>query len=100
MITLPLDFVPTRYEGYYWSVTENHLYTLKGGTLKPLKMAPVRIYMCGAYVYYPEGWIISHLGKKHVYPLRELMKLHRDIPDSEFPTRRQDETPSSSCVEH
>lgn len=37
MVTLPKDFVATRYPGYFWNVTEKKLYSLKvTGELKPM----------------------------------------------------------------
>lgn len=37
MVTLPKDFVATRYPGYFWNVVERKLYSLKVmGELKPM----------------------------------------------------------------
>lgn len=37
MVTLPADFVATRYPGYFWNVTERKLYSLKvTGELRPM----------------------------------------------------------------
>ncbi len=38
MVTLPKDFVATRYPGYFWNVVERKLYSLKvTGELRPMK---------------------------------------------------------------
>jgi hypothetical protein len=38
MVTLPKDFVATRYPGYFWHVTQQKLYSLKvTGELRPMK---------------------------------------------------------------
>lgn len=40
MVTLPKDFVATRYPGYFWNVVERKLYTLKvTGELRPMHSA-------------------------------------------------------------
>jgi hypothetical protein len=37
MVTLPKDFVATRYPGYFWNVVEKKLYSIKvTGELKPM----------------------------------------------------------------
>lgn len=37
MVTLPKDFVATRYSGYFWNVKERKLYTIKvTGELRPM----------------------------------------------------------------
>jgi hypothetical protein len=37
MVTLPKDFVATRYPGYFWHVVERKLYTIKvTGELRPM----------------------------------------------------------------
>lgn len=37
MVTLPKDFVATRYNGYFWNLKEQKLYSLKvTGVLRPL----------------------------------------------------------------
>ena len=38
MVTLPVEFVKTKYPGYFWNVTTKKLYSIKvTGELKPLK---------------------------------------------------------------
>ena len=37
MVTLPKDFVATKYPGYFWNLKEQKLYSIKvTGTLRPL----------------------------------------------------------------
>lgn len=41
MVTLPKDFVATRYSGYFWNVKEKRLYTIKvTGELRPMAFNP------------------------------------------------------------
>ena len=38
MVTLPPEFIATKYPGYFWNVNTNRLYSLKvSGELRPLK---------------------------------------------------------------
>lgn len=38
MVTLPPDFIATKYPGYFWHYKKRHLYSLKcSGILRPLK---------------------------------------------------------------
>lgn len=62
MITLPEDFIETKYPGYFWSLTENWLYSIKSGVLKPIKKTGEHInyYRDSDFV----GWKVSHLGKR------------------------------------
>ena len=36
MISLPTEFVSTKYPGYFWNTKEEKLYSIKSGVLKPL----------------------------------------------------------------
>ena len=41
MVTLPREFVATKYPGYFWNINNNQLYSVKvTGMLKPLVKQP------------------------------------------------------------
>lgn len=72
MVTLPKDFVATRYDGYFWNLKEQKLYSIKvGGFLRrlsgPRKPNP--------FNHYIEGYQISVQGRKRVIALATLQKL-------------------------
>lgn len=60
MVILPEDFIATDYPGYYWSLTDQHLYSIKSGELKPLKK--LNNWWTGRDVF--TGWTVSVHGKK------------------------------------
>ena len=71
MVTLPKDFVATKYNGYFWHLKEQKLYSIKvGGFLRPLKKPPTSKYTYGQDVYQ-----ISNLGKSRFLFMDELTKL-------------------------
>lgn len=73
MVTLPKDFVATRYPGYFWSVTERKLYSLKvTGELRPMT------FDRGGRFYGRDilpGYRISVNGKKRKYTMEYLGSL-------------------------
>ena len=73
MVTLPKDFVATRYPGYFWSVTERKLYSLKvTGELRPMA------FDRGGRFYGRDilpGYRISVNGKKRKYTMEYLGSL-------------------------
>jgi len=79
MIVFPEGFVKTKYEGYFWHVPTQHLYSIKiGGVLKALKLhQPWTIgyqYTNGGNVL-PLGFSVSVNGRKKRYALEDLKKL-------------------------
>jgi hypothetical protein len=73
MVTLPKDFVATRYPGYFWNVTEKKLYSLKvTGELHPLSF-----FKGGTFngVRYEPGYKISVNGVRRKYTMQYLGKL-------------------------
>ena len=73
MVTLPKDFVATRYPGYFWNVTEKKLYSLKvTGELRPLTF-----FKGGTFhgVQYEPGYKISVNGERRKYTMQYLGKL-------------------------
>lgn len=61
MIYLPADFVETKFTGYFWSVKDQWLYSIKSGQLKFLvRCRPFRT----RYGTMFHGWVVSHEGVK------------------------------------
>lgn len=73
MVTLPVDFVATRYPGYFWNVKEKKLYSIKvTGELKPMSFNKGgRFY---GRVIEP-GYKISVNGTRRKYTLNYLNSL-------------------------
>ena len=73
MVTLPVDFVATRYPGYFWNVKEKKLYTLKvTGELRPMK------FQKGGRFYgriIEPGYKISVNGVRRKYNMKYLNSL-------------------------
>lgn len=73
MVTLPKDFVATRYPGYFWNVADKKLYTLKvTGELRPMT------FNKGGFFYgtkFDPGYQISVKGRKRRYTLEYLESL-------------------------
>jgi hypothetical protein len=73
MVTLPKDFVATRYPGYFWNVVEKKLYTLKvTGELRPMA------FFKGGIFYgqrFDPGYQISVKGRKRRYTMEYLGSL-------------------------
>mgnify|MGYP000290589678 CR=1 FL=1 len=73
MIKLPDNFVPTRYPGYFWNVSDKKLYSLKvHGELRAMTMRKA-VTMYG--VYYPAVYRISVRGIKRNFTLDYLNSL-------------------------
>lgn len=73
MVTLPKDFVATRYPGYFWNVVEKKLYSIKvTGELRPMK------FVRGGCFYGRDvapGYRLSVDGKKRKYTMSYLNRL-------------------------
>ena len=67
MVTLPVDFVATKYPGYFWNVREKKLYSIKiTGELKPMAFhRGGRFY---GYMVEP-GYQVSVKGRKRTLAL-------------------------------
>jgi hypothetical protein len=73
MVTLPRDFVATRYPGYFWNVVEKKLYSIKvTGELKAMTFNKGGTFYG---VTYPAGYRISVQGRKRTYPMDYLLSL-------------------------
>ena len=72
MVTLPKEFVATKYPGYFFNITDQKLYSVKvTGMLKPLaKQFPNQFNH-----FVPEGYSVSIRGKKRVLELSYLKTL-------------------------
>lgn len=73
MVTLPKDFVATKYPGYFWNVVEKKLYTIKvTGELRPMTF-----HKGGRFygVTHEPGYQISVKGHKRTYPMKYLTSL-------------------------
>lgn len=83
MIVFPVGFIETRYPGYYFEPSSNQLYSIKiTGMLKPLKPQkywnPNNNYRGNAssgLIHGEGGYQVSHKGRRHFMPLRELKLL-------------------------
>lgn len=60
MVTLPAEFVATKYSGYFWNLIDKRLYTLKiTGELRPLKYSAPN-----QWNYFRGGYQVSVGGQK------------------------------------
>ena len=72
MVTLPKDFVATKYSGYFWNLKEQKLYSIKvSGILRPLA-GPQKPNQWNHFI---EGYRISVDGKNRTMYLDYLKKL-------------------------
>jgi len=73
MVTLPVDFVATRYPGYFWNVVEKKLYSLKvTGELRPMA------FFKGGIFYgqrFEPGYKLSVNGQRRKYTMDYLNSL-------------------------
>ena len=71
MVTLPKEFVATKYPGYFWNIQNEQLYSVKvTGTLKPLaKQLP------NQFNHFVAGYKISVRGNKRTLALDYLKTL-------------------------
>jgi hypothetical protein len=81
MVTLPVDFVATKYPGYFWNVKEKKLYSLKvTGELKPMTF-----FKGGTFygVRHEPGYKLSVNGRRRKYTMDYLgsLKATNDIQE-------------------
>lgn len=73
MVTLPKDFVATRYPGYFWNVVEQKLYTIKvTGELRPMAFQKGGNF---GWLRVEPGYKISVNGQKRTYTMKYLTSL-------------------------
>jgi len=71
MVTLPKEFVATKYPGYFWNIQDKKLYSVKvTGMLKPL----ARVYP-NQFNHFRSGFSVSIRGQKRVLELSYLETL-------------------------
>ena len=73
MVTLPTEFVATRYPGYFWNVKERKLYSLKvTGELRPMAF-----FKGGTFygVQHDPGYKLSVNGVRRKYTMDYLNSL-------------------------
>jgi len=96
MVTLPKEFVATRWDGYFFNTKDEQLYSLKiDGMLKPLKFRTpnpfnhIGRFMVkltnGSRVKCTGGFNVSVKGQKKFYPLEQLKELKEH--DAIFPVK-------------
>jgi hypothetical protein len=72
MVTLPKEFVATKYPGYFWNTLNKQLYSVKvTGELKPLVKTTPNMFNH----YQEEGWRVSVKGERRYLQLSHLLKL-------------------------
>lgn len=86
MVTLPPQFVATKYPGYFFNTLDKKLYSIKiDGILKPLKLRrpnrfnhlntyPVKL-KDGSRVYSEGGFMVSVKGRSRFYAIEQLVEL-------------------------
>lgn len=81
MVTLPPQFVATKYPGYFWNVDTQTLYTCKLGVLREMKRDRPSYFN-----HQFDGYRISHEGDRKLLSMRYLMALKPT--DSVFPMEK------------
>jgi hypothetical protein len=73
MVTLPKEFVSTRYPGYFWNVVEKKLYSIKvTGELRPMAFHKGGNF---GWVRVEPGYQISVSGRKRRFTMGYLESL-------------------------
>lgn len=80
MVTLPSEFVATKYPGYFWNTRTRRLFTAKLGVLRELKRSGPN-----KWNYFRDGYKVSHEGVNRFLEYADLLKLQPK--DSVFPVR-------------
>jgi hypothetical protein len=71
VVTLPNDFVATKYSGYFWHLKEKKLYTLRvSGILRPLKKYPPNFWN-----HFRDEYRVSVEGTRRAVSMEYLKKL-------------------------
>jgi carbonic anhydrase len=83
MVTLPPEFVATKYPGYFWNVETQALYTAKLGVLRELKY-----YGPNRWNHYVEGYRVCDQGERRTLMLKYLKGLKR-VDHQMFPVEYQ-----------
>ena len=86
MVTLPKEFVATKYPGYFWNINDKALYSVKiTGQLKQMKSGFTGDMIDGRWVpnYNVPAYRISVAGVRKILLIKDLEKLKET--DSVFP---------------
>lgn len=76
MVTLPKEFVATKYPGYFWNIKDEKLYSIKvTGALKPLSYTRAGLFNKYTRRIIMPGYHVSVNGKKKILTLEELKAL-------------------------
>lgn len=78
MVTLPNEFVATKYPGYFWNIDDNKLYSVKiTGQLKPMKSGFAGEMINGRWKpnYNVPVYKVSVAGTRKILLIRDLEKL-------------------------
>jgi hypothetical protein len=86
MITFPEEFIETSVPGYFWSIKEQKLYSIKSGQLKILS-GPVKIETQYKGRFF--GWVVSHMGERVYLAVEYLTSLNDKNADYELPVIRE-----------
>jgi hypothetical protein len=71
VVTLPADFVATKYTGYFWNLKEQKLYSIKvDGILKPIKKYPPN-----QWNHFVDAYRVSVKGHRRALMIDYLKKL-------------------------
>lgn len=83
MVTLPKEFVATKYPGYFWNITDKRLYSVKvAGELTPLTFSKAN-----RWNHYVAGYKVSVRGEKRTLSIDYLHKL--TPKNSVFPVAKE-----------
>lgn len=80
MVTLPSEFVATKYPGYFWNVKTKRLFTAKLGVLRELKRTRPN-----QWNHYRDGYKVSNNGQVRFLEYAYLLALRPK--DSVFPVK-------------
>lgn len=86
MITLPPEFVETKFPGYYWNTKTQQLFSLKvTGVLRPLAKPKI-----SKFNRYQDVYQVSVMGKKRYLYMHNLRALKAKAQMSLFPVQASD----------
>jgi len=74
MIVFPPEYVKTRFPGYAWNTKNQMLYSIKGGSLKPLTVNKPWLDRKSG-MFFPERYKISVNGNRKYVLVETLKKL-------------------------
>lgn len=90
MVTLPKEFVATKYPGYFWNIDDNILYSVKiTGQLKPMKSGFAGDMIDGKWRpnYNIPVYKVSVAGARKILLIKDLEKI--TVTNTVFPVYSQ-----------